>query len=56
MKRSEEAYSDQGAVWDAIASKSSRVGSESSTGAMSGIYSRNRSEISSLLKKKECVR
>ena len=25
MKRSEEAYSDQGAVWDAIASKSSRV-------------------------------
>lgn len=55
MKRSEEAYSDQGAVWDAIASKSSRVGSESSTGAMSGIYSRNRSEISSLLKKRNVL-
>ena len=54
MKRSKEAYSDQGVVWDAIASKSSRVGSESSTGAMSGIYSRNRSEISSLLKKEMC--
>ena len=47
MKRSEEHILTR-VVWDAIASKSSRVGSESSTGAMSGIYSRNRSEISSL--------
>lgn len=41
---------DQSAIWDGIAAKSERMGSESPSGAMSGIYRRRESDLDAYMR------
>lgn len=46
-----EPAADQGAIWDGIARKAERLGSDSASGAMSGIYRRREADVEDYLGK-----